>query len=166
MGRIYKWKTDYQNWSKETMTAARKKMEIEASTNTTVKKYHLHDAILRRYAKSYFKKNLPVNAGRFRCTFTDKQLENLKLYVEDLNGRAFGLTREQFSTLVYDYADTLKISHRFNSKTKKTGKDFIQNFMRRFNHSLRKPEVTSATRLVTFNRTINLIINLLIKFKV
>lgn len=96
---------------------------------------------------------MPVSAGRFKCTFTNEQLENLKQYVEDLNKRAFGVTREQFSKIVYDYAETLKIPHRFNNESKKAGKDFIESFMSKFKFSLRKPEATSAARLAAFNKT-------------
>ncbi|CAH1991850.1 unnamed protein product [Acanthoscelides obtectus] len=56
--------------------------------------------------------NMPVSTGRFRCTFTNEQMENLRQYVEDVNKRAFGITREQFARIVYDYAETLRISHR------------------------------------------------------
>lgn len=96
--------------------------------------------------------NLPTSAGRFRNTFTEEQMLNLKQYVEDLDKRAFGVTKEQFARITFNYAETLNIPHRFNRGKKKAGKDFIQAFMSKFKFSLRKPEATSAARLAAFNK--------------
>lgn len=152
MGK-YKRKTDRQGWSRESMTEAVAEVKRGAAVYATAKKYNLPEATLRRYAKKYIEENFPPNAGRFRSTFTDEQLLRLKQYVEEIDKRAFGLTREQFSKIAFNYCEALKIPHRFNNEKKRVGKDFIQSFMSKFNFSLRKPEATSAARLAAFNKT-------------
>lgn len=96
---------------------------------------------------------LPKNAGRFKCTFTEEQELKLKEYVTELDKRAFGITRKQFARIVYDFAEAEKISHRFNNAKKEAGKDFITGFMEKHHFSCRKPEATSVARLMAFNKT-------------
>lgn len=94
----------------------------------------------------------PENAGRFKNTFSPEQVAQLKEYVVDINKRAFGLTKEEFSRIAYNFAEGLDINHRFNKEKKTAGKDFVRKFMAQCNITLRKPEATSTTRLTAFNK--------------
>lgn len=96
--------------------------------------------------------NLPKNLGRFKPTFTDGQLQNLKKYVEKLDKRAFGLTKEAFGRIVFEYAEENQIEHPFNREKREAGRDFVEFCMKKFNFSLRKPEPTSLARLSAFNK--------------
>lgn len=53
MGKIYKRKTNRQNWSKESMTTAMEEVKSGASMNATAKNYNLPEATLRRYVRKY-----------------------------------------------------------------------------------------------------------------
>ncbi|CAH1107845.1 unnamed protein product [Psylliodes chrysocephalus] len=99
----------------------------------------------------YFQE-FPCNAGRFKSTFSDVELEELRQYIINIDKRAFGLTKKQFSRIIYDFAEKRHISHRFNIKKKKAGRHFVEWFMWKYNFSLRKPESTSIARLMGFNR--------------
>lgn len=52
----------------------------------------------------YFQE-FPRHAGRFKSTFSDVELEELREYIINIDKRAFGLTKEQFSTIIYDFAE-------------------------------------------------------------
>lgn len=96
---------------------------------------------------------MPVNGGRFKNTFSTDQLDSLKKYVCDIERRAFGLTIVQLQKLVYNFAETNNIDHRFNNKLKMAGKDWCYKFMQESGFSFRKPEATSIGRLMCFNKT-------------
>ncbi|KAB0794340.1 hypothetical protein PPYR_11179 [Photinus pyralis] len=134
------------------MIEALNKVKQGDSVNATAKRFNIPEATLRRYAKNYPNNNFPTSTGRFKTTFSEDQFLNLKKYVEDVDRRAFGVTREQFARIAFDYAESLNIPHRFNKDKKRAGKDFVQAFMTKFNFSLRKPEATSAARLAAFNK--------------
>lgn len=151
MGK-YKRITERQSWSKEGMDKAVEEVLRGAFILTTAKKYSLPQTSLRRYVdKRKNKEPFPENAGRFKNTFTEEQLLLLKNYVTDIDRRAFGLTKKDFARIVFDYAEHLKIEHRFNKEERMAGKDFVSNFLSKFNLSLRKPEATSVARLAAFN---------------
>ncbi|XP_029340970.1 tigger transposable element-derived protein 1-like [Acyrthosiphon pisum] len=97
-------------------------------------------------------KEYPVNGGRFRKTFSDEQLLKLKEYITDIDRRSFGLTKVQCQKLVYEYASDNNVPHCFNTEYKMAGHDWIESFMKEFDFSLRKPEVTSIGRLMAFNK--------------
>jgi len=66
---------------------------------------------------------LPIHGGRFRNTLSTDQLDALRKYVCDIEKRAFGLTKVQLQKLVYNFAETNSINHRFNNKSKMAGED-------------------------------------------
>lgn len=96
---------------------------------------------------------MPVHGGRFRNTFSMEQLQLLKQYVCDIERRAFGLTKLQLQKLVYDFAESNNINHRFNNNTRMAGEDWCYKFMKDFSFSFRTPEATSVGRLMCFNKT-------------
>ena len=54
--------------------------------------------------------------------------------------------------LAFQYAEKLKISHKFNMNKQLAGKDWLHNFMSRHNLSHRKAEHTSTARANGFNK--------------
>jgi len=97
--------------------------------------------------------SLPIHGGRFRNTFSTDQLDALRQYVCDIEKRAFGLTKVQLQKLVYNFAETNSINHRFNNKSKMAGEDWCYKFMQESGFSFRTPEATSIGRLMCFNKT-------------
>ncbi|XP_046397706.1 MFS-type transporter clz9-like [Ischnura elegans] len=157
MPRNYTRKSDRGKWDKEAMDAAVAEVkEKTTSVNAAAKKYNVPEATLRRYVKQRCgpsgKVEYPHNLGRFKQTFTDQQIEELRRYIIDLDKRAFGITKNQFGKLCFSYAENLGLSHRFNTEKKAAGKEFIANYLKNCKLSLRKPEATSVARLMAFNR--------------
>lgn len=72
--------------------------------------------------------------------------------MKEIDKRAFGLTKEQFGKLVFDFAEKRKINHRFKKQKKTCGRHFIEWFMKEYKVSLRTPESTSIARLMAFNK--------------
>lgn len=62
--------------------------------------------------------------GRFESTFNENFLLQLYNYVKDLDNRLMPLTRLEFLKLAFDFAEYLKIPHRFNKKKKWQEKTF------------------------------------------
>lgn len=67
--------------------------------------------------------------------------------------RLYGLTPCEIRTIAFNFAEKLKLSHKFNTSTGTAGKDWFTAFMKRHPElSLRKAEHTSAARANGFNR--------------
>ena len=70
-----------------------------------------------------------------------------------LESRFYGLTRASLLSLAYEVAEKNNVKTRFNSETKKAGKDRLRSFLLRHPEiSLRVPEATSLARAAGFNR--------------
>ncbi len=65
--------------------------------------------------------DLPVNGGRYKDTFSEKELKELYDYVVAISKRAFGLTKQQFGSIIYNYAEAKNILHPFNTEKKTAG---------------------------------------------
>ncbi|KAJ8930149.1 hypothetical protein NQ314_017079 [Rhamnusium bicolor] len=129
-----------------------------SSVNAAAKKYDIPEPTLRRYLKKggrtreLEEHEFPVNAGRYKKTFSTGQIEELKQYIVDIDRRAFGLTKSQFGRLCFDFAESKGITHKFNKDKRAAGRDFIEAFMKESKLTLRKPEATSVARLMAFNK--------------
>lgn len=95
---------------------------------------------------------MPVHGGRYRSVFSERQLQELKLYLTQIDRQFFGMTKKQCRRLVFDYAENLGTDHPFNKETRMAGEDWLANFMKTFKFSMRKPEATSIARAMGFNR--------------
>lgn len=97
--------------------------------------------------------NLQAKLGRFDNTFTEEQSQQLYNHIKDLDNRLMPLTRVEFLKLAFQFAEKLKISHRFNKEKKMAGKDFFYSFSKKYpDIVLRTPESTSIARAVGFNK--------------
>lgn len=108
-------------------------------------------ARLLQYIDNFFQQ-LPVHGGRFRSTFSAKQLDQLQKYFTEIDKRTFGLTTIQTRKFVYDYAEQNGLPHRFNKASRMAGKEWLINFMKSAKFSPRSPEATSIGRLMGFNK--------------
>lgn len=81
------------------------------------------------------------------------------------------MTPFELRRLVYDFAETNQICHRFNRNKKVAGKDWLESFLKRHPEiSLRKPEGTNQNRIAAFNkpevdRFFNNLLTVMDKFK-
>ncbi|KAF2885640.1 hypothetical protein ILUMI_20532, partial [Ignelater luminosus] len=121
------------------------------SVKGTAKKYGLAYATLYRHVKSGV---ASPQLGRFRPVLTDDQETELVNYLKDMDAVFFGLTRDEFMSLAFDYAHYNKLQYPENwSKDKKAGEDWLQRFLSRHtNLRLKTPESTSVARAKGFNR--------------
>ena len=74
--------------------------------------------------------------------FTPHQEEGVLEYLFHMDNLFFGLTKEDFLQLMFQYAESNHIPHPFKNET--AGHDFYKAFiMRHPNLTLRQPEPTS-----------------------
>ncbi|XP_045482114.1 uncharacterized protein LOC123686157 [Harmonia axyridis] len=145
MDKIHQTKTDRQSWSKNDMKKALHKIKRHGmSVNAASKAYRIPEDTLKRYVEKYLHEN--------KYAFSDEQLNQLKEYILDIDKRAFGLTRDQFRKIAFDFAVSCGLALRSKTTKGLIGNNFAETFLRRFNISLRKPEVTSAARLMAFKK--------------
>lgn len=71
-------------------------------------------------------------------------------HIKEMDELFHGLTRRQVMKLAYEYAESNKISHRFENGM--AGEKWFLNFCKRNNFSLRVPEKMAACRMAGFNR--------------
>ncbi|KAF2883233.1 hypothetical protein ILUMI_22938 [Ignelater luminosus] len=121
------------------------------SVKGTAKKYGLAYATLYRHVKSGV---ASPQLGRFRPVLTEDQETELVNYLKDMDAVFFGLTRDEFISLAFDYAHYNKLQYPESwSKNKKAGEDWLQRFLSRHtNLTLKTPESTSVARAKGFNR--------------
>lgn len=128
------------------------KLAMEEASNFTVagaaRKYGIPLATLQRHIKKGSEKK---NIGRYKLVFTPEQEADLETYLLHMDSLFYGLTKKDFQTLAYDFAEKNKIIHPFKNKT--AGDDWYVGFRRRHpNVTLRQPEPTSIARARGFNR--------------
>ncbi|KAK3874827.1 hypothetical protein Pcinc_020265 [Petrolisthes cinctipes] len=94
-----------------------------------------------------------VLLGRFRPDFDEKLETMLVTHVQEMEKALFGLTTNDVRRLAFDFADKLSIPNRFCKTSRMAGKDWLSGFLQRNPQlSVRKPEATSMSRAVGFNR--------------
>ncbi|XP_022834927.1 uncharacterized protein LOC111362485 isoform X2 [Spodoptera litura] len=147
----YKRKTNQAQWSEDSMMLAIADCNSGIPVKTTAKKYGLPYATLYRHWK---KGSLTAQLGRFRKVFNDEQEGDLRTYLYDMDSIFYGLTREDFKTLVFEYAKRNIVTYPPSwDKNEKAGDDWLAGFMRRNPQiTLRIPEATSIGRVKGFNR--------------
>ena len=96
--------------------------------------------------------DLPKHGGRFKKTFDDVQVNDLKRYVTEIDKRFFGLTSNKCRHLAFEFAEKNNIPHPFKRETKVAGYDWLQSFLSECKISLRTPEATSIARAMGFNK--------------
>lgn len=88
----------------------------------------------------------------FQRTFSDAQEEALATYIDNVFKRLQGLTGTEIRKLAFDYAEKMKISHRFNKDLGMAGEIWLYGFNKRHNFSHRRAEHTSTARANGFNK--------------
>ncbi|CAH2106523.1 unnamed protein product [Euphydryas editha] len=106
------------------------------------------------FLRHWKKGSSTAQLGRFRKVFNDEQEGDLRTYLYDMDSVFYGLTREDFKTLVFEYAKRNNVTYPPSwDKNKKAGDDWLAGFMRRNPQiTLRTPDATSIGRVKDFNR--------------
>ncbi|XP_053600802.1 uncharacterized protein LOC128682843 [Plodia interpunctella] len=147
MVQKYKRKTKQASWDVETMKLAMEEAK-KGSVNGAAKKYGINLSTLQRHIK---KGSADKKLGRFSTVFNDQQESELIEYLFHMDNLFYGLTKSEFLSLVYQYAESNRIPHPFKKKT--AGEDWYRAFATRHPElTLRKPEPTSVARARGFNR--------------
>lgn len=74
-------------------------------------------------------------------------------HIKTLDSQLMPLNKEEFLKLAYQFAEKMKIKHRFNKDKLKAGKDFYYDFMKRHQDlSLKTAESTSLQRAAGFSK--------------
>lgn len=91
--------------------------------------------------------------GRHKPIFTNGQEREIVQHCIYLAKMFYGLTPIDLRKLIFEYAESNSIAHRFNATKRMAGKDWYSAFMKRNPYiSLRKPEATSLGRISGFNQ--------------
>lgn len=147
----YKRKTEQAQWTKEVMAKALEEVGEGNSVNNIAKKYGLPRTTLRRHIVSG---KISPALGRHRPVFSELRELELVAYLKEMDEVFFGLTKEDFKSLAYEFADKNSLAYPLSwGIHKKAGEDWLAGFLRRnLDISLRTPEPTSIARARGFNR--------------
>ena len=150
-------KTNKGNWTEEDMSAAVNDvldgMSVRAASSLyNIPKSSIQDKV--GAVRGGGEVRLAPKLGHFEDTFNSSQEEDLVQFLVDMDSRLMPLTKKEFLKVVYDYAENLKIKHRFNKDKKRAGDSFYTYFMSKHkNLSLRLAQNTSILRRAGFTKT-------------
>lgn len=150
MPRNYKRTTERAQWTADDLTDAINDVKNGISIRTVAKNRNLPFSTLQERLK-----NMKTSAPRLgrKPVFTKEQESDIAEHLMQLTKMFYGLTPMQLRKLVFEYAEILKIPHRFDKTKKLAGKDWLEGFLKRnTNISVRKPEAISLNRLRGFNK--------------
>jgi hypothetical protein len=145
----YQRKTSQASWTELNMRLAlREVKELGRSVKKVATKFGIPRTTLQRHLKSG---SCAVKLGRYVTVFSADQESELLEYIFHMDNLFYGLSKQEFLELVYNYAEINKIKHPF--KNGAAGTDWYKGFARRHpDLTLRKPEPTSIARARGFNK--------------
>jgi hypothetical protein len=149
MVNSYKRKTSQASWAPSTMQQAiREVQELGRPVKNVVTKFGIPRTTLQRHLKSG---SCEAKLGRYITVFSADQETELVEYIFHMDNLFYGLSKQEFLELVYNYAEMNKIPHPF--KNGAAGVDWYRGFVKRHpDVTLRKPEPTSIARARGFNK--------------
>lgn len=144
---------------KENVTnAVREVIEQRMSIRKASEAFQVSKTLIGRYVK----KQKEAEGGEFvyephndvKRVFTDQEEKQLVDYCLKASKFHYGISKEEFLKLVYEFAVLLNKPYpQVWNENKMAGKTFYQYFIKRHqNLSLRKPEATSLGRATAFNK--------------
>lgn len=128
------------------------------SIRKAAEEFHVSKSLIGRYVKQNKEKEnvevvyQPQNA--VKRVFSDEEEEQLVKYCLKASKFHYGICKDDFLKLAFEYAVILKKTYPSAwDINKKAGKTFYEYFMKRHQSlSLRKPEATSLARATAFNK--------------
>lgn len=148
----YKRKGNRSSWSEGDMQRALKAVKDKViSIRKAAKTFEVPYGTLQDRIRGKFDPK-KYKLGR-KPVFTIEQESELASHIVNMSKIFYGLTAKSIQHLAYQYAEENKITHNFNKEKKMCGKDWLYSFMRRNPIlSFRKPEATSLSRVLAFNK--------------
>ena len=139
-------------WDLEAMSAA-----VEAVRNKTLSirnaaaSFGVPKSTLERHVNQKIK--VPGSLGGRRPILDDQYEQELASHVLDMQRRFYCLTPKELRRLAFTLAERNNLVHPFSRKTESAGYCWLTSFLHRHKQlSIRKPEATSLTRAVGFNK--------------
>jgi hypothetical protein len=115
--------------------------------------YGIPERTLRRHRDSAVGKPGMVKFGSFETTLPNEIEVELCKHIQCMEKALFGLTTTDVRRLAFDLAEKYHIPHSFHRESKQAGMDWLRGFLKRFPElSIRKPQPTSMSRAVAFNK--------------
>jgi len=152
MVRRYKRKTTRASYSPETLTqCVTAVMNKELSLRSAAQQFGIPRATIQKRLKQG-SCNPASNLGRFKRVFSDDMERQLKQRVLEMEGIFYGMSTTDLRRIAYEFAEGNKINHVFSRRKRMAGKDWMIDFVRRHNLSVRTPQSTSMNRVVAFER--------------
>ena len=140
-------------YGQETFTDALDALARGASLKATSTQFGISRATLRRHRDGKVEKPGTLTLGRLRPTLPPLFEEQLISHILDMQARFFGLSGDDVRQVAYELAVLNKIEHPFDVGKGKAGRKWLQCFISRHPQlAIRKPEATSISRAVGFNR--------------
>ena len=125
-----------------------------ASLKSVSREFGISRATLRRHRDMKVEKPGTLRLGRIRPTLSAMFEEQLVCHILDMQARFFGLSGDNVRQLAYQLAIKNGIEHPFDAGKGQAGRKWLRCFIRRHPElAIRKPEATSMSRAVGFNRT-------------
>lgn len=153
MPRVYQRKTNRASYGARVLQDALQAIQDGIPLKTVSRNYGVPCKTLRRHRDGKVKNPGAALLGRFRPDFDENLEAMLVSHIRAMEKALFGLTLVDVRRLAFDFAEKMKINHRFCKTSKMAGKDWLAGFLRRNpTLSIRKPEATSMARAVGFNR--------------
>ncbi|KAK0073581.1 hypothetical protein PV326_013270, partial [Microctonus aethiopoides] len=123
MPRNYKHKTPYKCVAtKDQFDAAKLLIAEGLSQRKAAEQVGMKESTLRKRLKL---NSTAAQLGRFLPTFINEQENDIYNYLKRCDDLYYGLNITKLRTLIYEYAETNHILHRFNKISKMSGRDWV-----------------------------------------
>lgn len=153
MPRVYKRKSFRASYGDKALQDALQAIRDGEPLRTASKNHGIPCRTLRRHRDGKVARPGTTTLGRFQPELSVTYEAMLVTQIQAMEKALFGLTTTDVRRLAYDFAEKMKIPHRFQHTSKMAGKDWFEGFRKRHPQlSIRKPEATNIARAVGFNR--------------
>lgn len=150
---MYKRKSTRASYGEKSLQAALQAIRNGESVRSASRNHAAPCKTLRRHRDGKVAKPGTTRLGRFQPELSATYEAMFVTQIQAMEKALFGLTSNDVPRLAYDFAEKMKIPHRFQHTSKMAGKDWFAGFIKWHPQlSIRKPEATNIARAVGFNR--------------
>ena len=151
MPRTYKRKTNRMGYGDSALENALKSLKKGMSLKQASKLHGIPKRTLRRHRDGVTVRPGKARLGRYDTALPAEVEDSLKEHIFYMESRLFGLSNLELRRLAYSIAERCGIKHPF--KNGLAGKDWLSGFLKRHSDiALRKPQGTSISRAISFNK--------------
>ena len=149
----YKKKTNRGSYSQPVLADAVAALKNGESLHGVPKRTSICRRTLQRHRDVKVRQPGQVKLDNFRQTLPEQFEAELVRHILEMQARFFGLTGSDVRKLAYQLAVDNNLDHKFNNDKKAAGYKWLLCFLQRHPEiSVRKPEATSMSRAIGFNR--------------